>query len=146
MVTGEVDITINRPIQEVFAYVSDFQNSTKWQTGLVEIKEISEGPLTVGSKFSAVRNVMGDMLESVIQITNLNQNRLFAYKSISGSSPFKQSFLFETTARGTKVTTLFELFPTTLLDLAESLIATGLKRGMDADFDRLKIQLETGNQ
>ena len=142
MVTHEENITINRPIQEVFAYVSDFEKSTKWQSGLVEVKGISAGPLGGGSQFTGVRNFMGRRMEAVAKLTAFEQDKQFAYKTISGTAPFEQSWLFETVPGGTKVSTVFEMETSGLLGLAKPLIAAGLKRDMGADFATLKNQLE----
>jgi len=81
---------------------------------------------------------MGRRMESAIHLTTYEQNKQFAYKSISESSPFQQSFLFETTAGGTKLSTVIKLETAGLLGLAKPLIALGLKRDMGADFGFLK--------
>jgi len=143
MVTNELIITINRPVEEVFAYVSDFQNGPKWQKGLVESRRITEGAEGIGTQYTGVRNFMGRRVESVIQFTTYEPNKKIAFKSISGSSPVEQSFLFESTAEGTRLTTRLELQTSGLMGLAEPLIASGLRREMDADFGILKDMLET---
>ena len=143
MVTHEVAITIYRPIQEVFAYVSDFQKSLEWQSGLVESKRISEGAQGVGAQYVGARNFMGRKLESTIELTSFEQDKQFAYKSISGSTHYQQSFHFETTAEGTKVSTWIEMETGGILGLAKPLIASSLKHDMGADFDTLKARLET---
>ncbi len=51
MVTNEKIITINRPVAEVFAYVSDLPRGTEWQPGLVEVRRITEGPEGVGTQY-----------------------------------------------------------------------------------------------
>jgi len=142
MVTNEKKITINRPIEEVFAYVSDLQNGPQWQPALVEARRITEGPLGIGTQFTGVRKFMGRRMESVIQYTTYEPNKKIAFKSISGSSPFEQSFLFESTAEGTQLTTRLELQTPGLMGLAEPLVASGLRREMDANFGDLKNMLE----
>ena len=98
MVTNEKIITINRPVEEVFAYVSDLQNGPQWQNGLLEVRRITKGPLGIGTQFTAVRKFMGRKMESVIEFTTYEPNKKIAFKSISGTSPFEQSFIFESTA------------------------------------------------
>jgi len=34
MINVEVSIIVSRPIEEVFAYVSDFRNAIQWQVGV----------------------------------------------------------------------------------------------------------------
>ena len=41
----EMSIVINRPVEEVFAFLSDFENNPKWQATSVEARKISEGPV-----------------------------------------------------------------------------------------------------
>jgi len=143
MIKHELDITINRPLPEVFAYLCDFHKSTEWQkSGLVEVKQVTNGPMAVGYQFIGVRNFMGRRMESLLEMIDFQPNKQFAYKSLSGTTPFKQIFQFETTPQGTKVSTMIELETTGLLGLATPLIASGLKRDMGADFETLKKQLE----
>ena len=143
MVTNEKIITINRPVEEVFAYVGDAQNGPKWQPGLLEVKRITEGPLGVGTQYTGVRKFMGRRMESVIQYTTYQPNKKVVFKSISGASPLEQSFLFESIAEGTRLTARLELQTSGLMGLAEPMIASGLKREVDANFGILKDMLES---
>ena len=62
MVTNEKIITINRPINEVFAYVSNLENGPKWQPELSEVRRITKGPVKIGSQFSSARIIMGQKM------------------------------------------------------------------------------------
>jgi uncharacterized membrane protein len=143
MVTSEKIITINRPVEEVFAYVGDLQNGPKWQKALVEAWRLNGGPLGIGSKFSSVRIFMGRKLVSVLQFTAYELNKKIVFKSISGSLPFEQTFLFESTAGRTRLTTRLDLGTSGLMGPAEPLIASSLKREVDKSFSILKDMLET---
>jgi uncharacterized protein YndB with AHSA1/START domain len=142
MVTNEKIITINRPIEEVFAYVSDLPRGPEWQPGLVEVRRITKGPDGVGAQFSGVRKFMGRKMESVIEFTTYEPNKKLVFKSISGNSPIVQSFLFEPTDVGTKLTARLELQTSGLIGLAKPLIASSLKRDVDNNYDILKNLLE----
>ena len=143
MVKNEKIITINRPVEEVFAYVGNLQNGPQWQSGLLEVRRKTAGTPGVGTQFTSVRKFMGQKMESGIEFTAYEPNKKIAFKSISGSSPFEQTFLFESTAEGTRLTTRLELQTSGLMGLAEPLIASGVKREMDANFGDLKDMLET---
>jgi uncharacterized protein YndB with AHSA1/START domain len=142
MITNEKIITINRPVEEVFAYVSDLPSGPEWQPGLVEVRRITAGPNGVGTQFSGVRKFMGRKMESVIEYTTYEPNKKLVFKSISGNSPLVQSFLFEPTAAGTKLTARLELQTSSLMGLAKPLIASSLKRDVDTNYDILKNLLE----
>jgi len=143
MVTNEKIITINRPIEEVFAYVSDAGNGPKWQSALVEVHRITEGPLAVGTQYSGMRKFMGRNMESVIQYTTYEPNKKVVFESISGSSPLVQTFLFEPAVGGTRITARLEMETSGLMGLAKPLIASGLKREVDENFNHLKDMLES---
>lgn len=45
----EASITINRPIAEVFAFVTDFSKATQYQPGIIEARVTSSGSVGVGT-------------------------------------------------------------------------------------------------
>ena len=55
----EVSVVIRRPVEDVFAYLAKTENETEWQTGLIESKVISGGPVGVGSTGQDTRKSMG---------------------------------------------------------------------------------------
>lgn len=44
--------TINRPLDEVFSYATDFSNSAEWDPGVDSAKAVDPGPVRVGSRYS----------------------------------------------------------------------------------------------
>ena len=143
MVKNELSIMIHRPIEEVFDYVSNLQNGPQWQTGLFEVRRITQGSLGISSQFASVRKFLGRKLESVVEIVAYEPNSKLAIKSPSGSVPFEEHYLFEPTAEGTRLSTELELHPSGLMGLAEPMIAGSLKREMETDFGNLKDLLES---
>jgi uncharacterized membrane protein len=143
MVTHEKIITINRPVEEVFAYVSDLQNGPKWQPELLGVQHITKGPLGIGTQFSCVRIIMGQKLETSIEFVAYEPNRKYVIKSTEGPMPLEQSTLFESTAEGTKLTTKIELHRRGDMAQAEPMLAESLKQEMETDFDGLKKLLES---
>jgi len=142
LVKNELSILINRPIEEVFTYVSDLQNGPQWQTGLFEVRRLSQGSLGIGTQFASVRKFMGKKLEGVVELVVYEPNRKIVIKAPSGSVPFEQAFLFEPTTEGTKLSTVIQLFTSGFMGLAEPMIAASLKREMETAFGDLKELLE----
>jgi uncharacterized protein YndB with AHSA1/START domain len=143
MVTNEKIITINRPVAEVFEYVSDLLNGPKWQPELLEVRRITKGPLGIGTQFSSARKIMGQKMETSIEFVAYEPNNKYVIKSIAGPLPFEQSTLFESTTEGTKLTTKIELHPGGDMAQAEPMLAESLRQEMETDFDGLKKLLET---
>ena len=46
--------TIDRPVDEVWHFMSDMRNAPTWMTGVEDMKPITPGPTGIGSKFSFV--------------------------------------------------------------------------------------------
>jgi uncharacterized membrane protein len=143
MIKNEMSIIIHKPVSEVFDYVSDVHNGPQWQTGLLEVHPVTDGPGGVGTRFTSVRKFMGRSMESDIEFTAYELNRKMSIKSVSGNSPFKQTFLFESTADGTRLTSRFELHMGGIMALAEPLMASSVRRELAADFSRLKEVIES---
>lgn len=143
MVKTEKSITIQRPIAEVFAYLSNLENGPQWQSGLLEVRRTTQGPLGVGAQFTAARKFLGRRMEGSMEMSAYEPNRSFAIKSSSGSTPFEQTFLFEPVAGGVRLTSEMQLQTSGIMGLAEPLIASGVKREFEADFGTLKDLLES---
>jgi Polyketide cyclase / dehydrase and lipid transport len=53
----ENTVLIRRPIEEVFGFLSDFENVPKWNYAIVQTRKVSQGPVGVGTIYQQVRSV-----------------------------------------------------------------------------------------
>lgn len=143
MIQVEDSIIINRPIEEVFAFVADQTNAPQWQDGLLEVRRITAGPLGVGTKHTAARKFLGRKLELTNEYIKYEPNRQVTFKGESGAMRFESSYLTESTTNGTKLTSQMQMEQGGLFSLAEPMIAKSLKRDFAADFRALKTLLES---
>jgi carbon monoxide dehydrogenase subunit G len=142
MIKEENSDIIRRPIEEVFAFVSDLRHSVEWQSGVVEVRKTTEGPLGVGTQFAVVRKFMGKKMEASVEFVEYEPNTKVTFRSISGPT-FEASYLFEATPEGTKVTGKIEMQMGGFFGgLAEPLIAASLRRETKAGAGELKDLLE----
>src|ERR687887_1888592 len=65
----EEEIIINRPPEDVFAYVTTPENDLEWVSTAVERRRESDGPIDVGSKIKAVDKFLGRRIESTLEVT-----------------------------------------------------------------------------
>ena len=143
MINLEVSIIVSRPIEEVFAYVCDFRNTAQWQSGVVEVRQTSEGPVGKGTQLTFVRTLLGRKLEGASEVVEHEPPTKNTLQSTSGPMPFTVTRIFEPTPVGTKVTLVFEMHPGGVFALAEPLFARSLKRSAEADLGNLKDLLES---
>lgn len=132
MIRTEKSIVIDRSIEEVFAFVSDQTNGPRWQSGLLEVRRTTEGPLRVGTQNTGVRKFMGRKLEVGNEYTKYEPDKEYAFKSTSGPVTFEAAYVVERTPAGTKLTSTLVMQAAGLFGVAEPLIAASLRREMEA--------------
>ncbi|NIM94393.1 MAG: hypothetical protein GTO18_11890 [Anaerolineales bacterium] len=142
MTTIEHSIVIDRPVEEVFAYVSDWGKQADWQPDILESKVITEGPIGVGSKAQEVRQFLGRKMETIIEVTAYEKDKSFTIKSNEGPVAFEAVQTFERVEGGTKVSIHAEAETGGFFKLAEPLVARSVKKQFEEDFERLKKLLE----
>ncbi len=138
----EESVVINRPTEEVFAFVADIENMSQWMSELVEAKQTSEGPVGVGTTVNAVANVLGRRAEGIQEVAEYEPNSKFAIKSASGPVASKDKFTFESVTDGTKVTRVTEAEMAGFFRLAEPLVVRMMRRQFETNFAHLKDLLE----
>jgi uncharacterized protein YndB with AHSA1/START domain len=141
MIKVEKSVIIDKPVAEVFAFVSNNDNTTKWQGGVEAV--IPEGPPNVvGSKYTEVRKFMGQEMKSTLEITAFEVNAKWAAKVLKGPVPYEVTATFEPSGGGTKMTTHVEGEPKGFFKIAEGALAGQLEKSLEEDGNRLKGILE----
>ena len=95
MAKAEASIVVNRPAHDVFAYMTDIDKETEWQAELLEAKQTSTGPLSVGTTVREVRRFMNRRMEVVFEITEFEPDREMSFKSISAPFPMHGRYSLE---------------------------------------------------
>ena len=142
MVRLEHEVVVNRPVSEVFAYLTDAASLAEWQGGVVEARKESEGPVGVGTRFSEVRKFLGRRLESTVEVTEHEPDRTFSLRVVSGPVPFEVRHTLEPTNGGTRIKLVGQGEPGGFFKLAEPLVARQAKRTFEHDFATLRDILE----
>ncbi len=83
MIEFENTIGIDRPIAEVFAFLSDLENIPKWNYYVLEVTKLSNGLIGIGTIYHQVRKTD----EQDLRITELDQNHKMVVKTLPQSSP-----------------------------------------------------------
>ena len=138
----ETSVVINRPIEDVFAYVSNPENESLWQSGVVESSLTSQGPMGVGSTAREVRRFLGRRIETTYELTEYEPNKKLSFKTTSGPISGQGGYSFESVEGDTRVTFLFEAQLGGFFKLAEPIVNRMARRQMEADSGNLKDLLE----
>jgi uncharacterized protein YndB with AHSA1/START domain len=106
--TFENSVVIRRPIEEVFAFLSDLENVPKWNYAIVETRKVSEGPVGLGTVYRQVRSVPSRS-EERLEVTAFNPPGHLEIRGQLGPFPSRLSYDLDALPDGTRVTNSVEL-------------------------------------
>jgi uncharacterized protein YndB with AHSA1/START domain len=141
MIQHEVSIHLNRPVDQVFAFLTDASNTPRWQSNLIESEQLTDGPMRVGTRIREVRRLGRRPTAYVAEVTDFEPNHRFAVRVITGPH-VTLSYAFAAEDGGTRLRYQFAIRTGGMMRLLEPLIARSLRKQSALDFERLKGILE----
>ncbi len=144
MIDFEISVLIDRPVADVYNFVSNPLNLPLWQSMLVEIKISTPGPVRIGSKFNTKGEMMGRKLDGLLEVTELEPNTKFGYTGNAGPMQVHGLITFRPAGTGVRVGLKAHGEPGGVFKLAEGLLSNQIKTQMEANLDRLKSVMESG--
>ena len=140
MLEFENTIRIERPIQEVFAFLSDFENVPKWNYYVLEVRQLSDGAIGIGTTYHQVRKTD----EQDFRITEYEPNHKVGVRTLPQSSPdLEMRFTLHDEDGATRIVDKWKL------DLGrpaflERLAGAKVKSAVAENLEKLKQLLEKG--
>ena len=138
----KASVVINRPVEDVFAYVADPEKVSQWAGPVIESKQTSEGSVGLGTTTSRVTQFLGRTIEAIHVITEYEPGRVYADRTTSGPVPIHSRILFDAGDGGTKVTIEGELQAAGFFKIAEPIMLRVARRQVETDVQTLKEILE----
>jgi uncharacterized membrane protein len=138
---AEHTVVVERPPDEVFAYLTDLSNLPSWQSGSVEVRK-PEGSLGVGTSYVQVLSFLGKRIETTLEVVEFEPGRRFSLKTLSGPIPFEVRHALQPAENGTTLTVTLEGEPAGFFRLAEGLVERNAQRQIEQDYATLKAMVE----
>jgi uncharacterized membrane protein len=133
-------ITIDRPVEEVFAFLADFENLPKWNYYVLRVEKITPGPVGQGTKYHQVRKTD----EQMLTIQEYEPVHRLAAKTTPESSPqLEMRFDLEEDGGRTHLHDHWKL-ETGQPALLEKLAGGRVKAAVAENLEKLKTLLEEG--
>ncbi|MEP7361413.1 MAG: SRPBCC family protein [Chloroflexota bacterium] len=136
-------ITINKPIADVFAFVTDGANAQKWRSGVLDTSHVSGNG--VGEQWSqGVQGPGGRRIAADYQVTAYDAPNKMAFKTTAG--PVRPTGSYVLTSAGDDATNLTFSLDAQVGGLKGLLMGGAVQKTMDAEMaalDRLKSVLES---
>ena len=141
----ETSVVIQKPIDQVFAYVIEPSNLPDWAPGFLEATSTSEGAIQVGSTSTRITNFGGGRSESEHVVTEFEPNAVMAMSTKTGPLEIKELFELEVANGGTRVTIAEEVTAPFLLKPAEWIFSLMAGRNIDNYGRALRDRLEASD-
>ena len=136
-----MSITIDRPVSEVFAFVSDARNVLEWLPAAVERRKVTDGPLGIGTRFEATDRIGRRTVSHSQEIIDFEEDRHVTTKI---SAPWNGTYdiWVEPAEGGTLLSVDLTGRPSGLLRLLSLVPASVMRQQFEQDYARLKDLLE----
>lgn len=145
MLRARALVVINRPLGEVFAYVSQPELHHEWQPELVHVKHHTS-PDSAAS-IHEVRKMMGRRIEHRIDDIEHLPNRRISHKGGSETHTLERHWRFAESAGGTRVTFEVTVYPRgEMPPVGRAVFERALRRDVEHALQHLKEILEAGDE
>ncbi len=138
MATIETSVSINKPVEAVYAYLTDVQNQKSLNPSITAVE--TSGPMAVGMHYKIKMTVMGRPFESENEIVALEPNKVFGVKTLAKppASPVTNTYTLEPEGTGTK---LHLSMDAVVMPGTEGMVVPQLRAGLDTALASMKKAL-----
>ena len=137
----EHSITIKRSPEDVYAFVADPENATKWRVGLVEAKQVGE-EMGVGTVVKEKVEVLGRKLNAEQRITAFEPGQRRSLEVKLGPLPIELDEVYEATEEGTKLSVTGRTQLTGVQKMMNRVVLGQVKKQLEKELQNIKDVLE----
>ena len=135
---------IDRPPEDVFAYITNLDNALEWLPAVTHLEQITQGPLSVGTRYRETRQV-GDREGQVeMEVTEYDPPRRYAVAFARGGYESTYRYTFEAESSGTRAELACVVSGRGLKRLTAHIVARAMKRFDEGQLASLKAAIEGG--
>jgi uncharacterized membrane protein len=132
-------IHVERPLKEVFEFISDFENLPKWNYYVTDVNKLVDEPVDVGTKYHQVRKTD----KQQFQVVEYEQDQVVAIETLPPETKLHMRFQFDAVSGGVEIKDTWQLesnAPGPLNWLAKNKV----KAAVSQNLEKLKHLLENG--
>ena len=133
---------IQRPIKQVFDFISTAGNDVQWQYGALASSQLSPTPIGLGTLFSSLGHFMGRRLQGKFEVTEYEPNKKYGFKSLSGPVHSTTSYTLEKDSGRTKLLVSIQASVPNFFHITEKLLWKTMKKQLEEDMAMLRTILE----
>ena len=110
MIRVEGSVVIDRPVEQVWKFLTSVENASKWDTGILEARQTSAGPVGVGTTVEALSESRGKRQIMNVKVTEYDPRKRVAWTvDDPRMGTGKSIYSFESADRGTRLSKVSEI-------------------------------------
>ena len=142
MINVDLGTLVDKPMKDVFAFVANPNNMSKWNSAVVSLEQITPGEVGVGTRFKSTGELMGRKIEGEMQVTAYEPETKCGFQVNAGPMQVNITITLKTVGTGTKLSLNAQGNPAGFFKLAEPVMQGRVKSMMEENLERLKSVLE----
>lgn len=137
------ETVIDRPREDVAAYVSDADNATTWYRNITSVEWETEKPARVGSRIAFVARFLGRTIRYTYEVRELVAGERLVMSTSQGPFAMETTYTWrDEPGGGTRMTLRNRGEPSGFSAIAAPLLAGAMQRANTKDLAQLKAILE----
>jgi polyketide cyclase/dehydrase/lipid transport protein len=141
MLKFSADVKVNRPVEHVFAWLTNTENQGKFDKSSLKMESLTPGPWRAGSQFKELRDLGGRQTEVLSEVSEFEPNRRFVIRSRTGPD-WLGTWMFEPEGAGTRLHWTGQLTMKGFARLLELLIGKQMRSQIARQFEQLPGLIE----
>ena len=133
---------IERPVKQVFDFVTTPENDFQWRYGTLATAQLPKGSDSLQTFFRSIGHLMGRRNLGTFEITEFEPNKKYGFKSLSGPVHSSTTYTLENVSSGTRINVSVEASAPNFFHITEKLLWETMHIQLEEDVARLKTVLE----
>jgi hypothetical protein len=142
MLKFSADLRVNRPVEEVFAWLTNADNQGKFDKSSIKMEILTPGRWRAGSQLRELRDLGGRKTEVLSEVSELEPNRRFVIRSKTGPG-WLGTWIFEPEGNTTYLHWTGQLTMKGFARLLEPLIGKQMRAQIAKQFAQLPGLIES---
>ena len=140
----QIEVDVNRPAAQVFAFLEEVTNNTKWLKGMRSCAWTTDPPVGVGSRYEQVAHFLGKEIRTSFEVTVHEPGRVVTIESREGSSfPLRVTRTVDPLSEArSRVVEIVESDPSGFYRVLQPMLRLMVTRNIRRDYKALKALLE----
>lgn len=134
-------VVVDRPVSEVYDYLSDLERVPEWNWAIAHTRRITPGPVGVGTRYRQTRTVPRPATE-MLAVTGLEPNRSIEIEGTLADLPARLRYDIEPLGEATAITNRVQLETSGALQLVSSVLFRRISGAVASNLNDLKTRLE----